>query len=108
MMSFVDYDPARDSDPMTSKVAARLLSGRSVLQRKVLRVFFYFGAAGATNEDVYAAYPGIREDALRPRVAELRNAGLIEEFTTKMGSRKRHIAVWRITRLGTKCYGKDT
>jgi hypothetical protein len=99
-MSLVNYNPARDSDPETSQAAARRLTGRYGLQRKVLHVFAVAGFKGATNEDVYAAYPDIREDVLRPRVAELRTSGLIEEWAKRMGSRKRDIMVWRITDRG--------
>lgn len=99
-MSIVDHDPVRNTDPETSHEAARKLTSRNRLQRKVLQVFYTHAEHGATNEDVYAGWPHLREDALRPRVAELRDAGFIRDYGTRMGSRRHHIRIWRITPAG--------
>lgn len=99
-MSIVDYKPVRNTDPKTSHEAARKLQHRRSLQRMVLQVFYQMGHRGATNEDVYAGWPRYREDVLRPRVAELRNRSLIVLAGSKMGSRRRHISIWRITPAG--------
>jgi hypothetical protein len=99
-MDIANYQPVRDTDPDTSHEAARKLVYRNRLQLKVLQVFRLHADHGATNEDVYAGWPHEREDTLRPRVAELRNAGYITEVGTRMGSRRRHITIWRITAKG--------
>lgn len=98
--------PVRTTDNAASHDgAARIAPRIAGLKAQVLRVFAAAGAAGATNEDLYAAYPTVREDSLRPRVGELIVLKLLEEVGRRPGSRGVDITIWRLTALGRRVVG---
>jgi len=91
-------EPVRTTDPQASRDGARKSRHhRNALRLKVLQVFIMSGDNGATNEDIYKAYPDIKPDSLRPRVAELNRKGLIEECGRSLGSCGVSITRWHIT-----------
>jgi hypothetical protein len=89
----VDGDAARDG---ATAIQCRLRG----LRLRAFDTFARAGDHGATNEDVYSDSPGVREHSIRPRVAELAEAGLIEECGRRRGSYGVDITVWKLTALG--------
>ena len=97
------HPPVRNSDPAASHAGAAAINphmGR--LQRDAMIVFLDAGERGATNEDLYAAYPGLQEHSIRPRVNELKRMGFIERLGRRMGSHGVAITVWRISENGKR------
>lgn len=93
--------PARLTDPRTSHAAAQSVQFKlGFVRHMVFTVFVAKYPDGASNEDIYRAYPMEREDTVRPRVAELKNEGFIEECGEVLGSKGRYISLWKLTSFG--------
>lgn len=101
-------DPVRTTDPQASRDGAqKIRRSRGALRIKVLKVFILAGPGGATNEDLYKAYPEIKPDSLRPRVGELLKLGLIRECGRSLGSCGVYITRWCPTEAAenyVKCF----
>ena len=92
---------ARKSDPATSRAAAAAIQPRAGSKRgMVFTVYCQRHPTPSSLEDVYAEWPGEREDTLRPRVAELKKMGLIGHVDTVDGSRGARIERCGLTLRG--------
>lgn len=100
-LDFEARPPVRRADGDAAHDGARAVQPRiRGLRARAFATFARAGAAGATNEDVYRDHPDVREHSIRPRVAELIEAGLLEECGRRRGSYGVDITLWRLTALG--------
>jgi hypothetical protein len=76
LSNIVNRGLARDTDPQTSKEAAKLVDP-SKLEKIVLNVIRSF-PNGCISQDVECALPHIRASSITPRYRPLMNKGLIE------------------------------
>lgn len=67
---------ARKTDPITSKIAERLIAGKRPTQMSRLLNIYY--NMDALTDELAAEFAGISHQSATKRCADLRNAGLIE------------------------------